>query len=77
MADLKVSSPSDMAMRTALISMTIGGVSALLLPGALALVACLLWIHLRRYRHLHAQALAALWQPGSSPRVALARAGTR
>lgn len=62
-------------MRTAFVTMIIGGLSALLLPGAMALVGCLLWIHLRRYRHLHAQALAALWPPVRASRMALAPAG--
>lgn len=58
-------------MRTALTTMAIGSLSALLLPGALALVGCLLWIHLRRYRHLHAQVLAVLLRsPGVLASVA-------
>jgi hypothetical protein len=40
--------------------LAVGGLSALLLPGALALVACLLWAHARRYRPLHVRAVAVL-----------------
>ena len=47
-------------MRNGCSALAIGGLSALLLPGALALVACLLWVHARRYRHLHGHAVARL-----------------
>lgn len=47
-------------MRHGFATFAVGSFGALLLPGALALVACLLWVHLRRYRSVHAQVLAAV-----------------
>lgn len=49
-------------MRDVLPALALGALGALLLPGALALVACLLWVHARRYRHLHGRAFIALRQ---------------
>lgn len=47
-------------MRHGFATLAIGSLGALPLPGALALVACLIWVHARRYRTLHGRALAAL-----------------
>lgn len=48
-------------MRHGLAVLAVGSLGALLLPGALGLVACLLWVHARRYRSLHGRALSSLW----------------
>lgn len=50
-------------MRNFLPALAFGALGALLLPGALALVACLLCTHTRCYRQLHQRAPAAL-RPG-------------
>ncbi|MHB1057394.1 MAG: hypothetical protein ACYC0F_05895 [Rhodanobacter sp.] len=47
-------------MRDGYSALAIGVLGALLLPGALVLVACLLWAHARRYRYLHGHAVARL-----------------
>ena len=50
-------------MRSGIITtLVVGGLGALLLPGALALVACLLWVHAQRYRALHGRILATIGQ---------------
>ncbi|MGN6383206.1 MAG: hypothetical protein ACTHMK_11465 [Dyella sp.] len=50
-------------MRSGIITtLVVGSLGALLLPGALALVACLLWVHAQRYRALHGRILATLGQ---------------
>lgn len=50
-------------MRSRIImTLAVGGLGALLLPGALALIACLLWVHAQRYRALHGCILATLGQ---------------
>lgn len=49
-------------MRRSLLTLALGALGALLLPGALVLVACLLWVHAQRYRHLHGRAFIALRQ---------------
>ena len=46
-------------MRSGIITtLVVGSLGALLLPGALALIACLLWVHAQRYRALHGRILA-------------------
>lgn len=54
-------------MREGFAAVVIGCLSALLLPGASALVACLVWVHARRYRHLHRAAFASLWRACRAP----------
>ncbi len=50
-------------MRSGIITtLVVGSLGALLLPGALALIACLLWVHAQRYRALHGRILATLGQ---------------
>ena len=56
-------------MRSRIImTLAVGGLGALLLPGALALVACLLWVHAQRYRALHGRILSTLGQHRRWPR---------
>lgn len=56
-------------MRSGIITtLVVGSLGALLLPGALALVACLLWVHAQRYRALHGRILATLGQHRRWPR---------
>ncbi|MGN6227592.1 MAG: hypothetical protein ACTHNM_09170 [Dyella sp.] len=56
-------------MRSRIITtLAVGSLGALLLPGALALVACLLWVHAQRYRALHGRILATLGQHRRWPR---------
>lgn len=54
-------------MRHGFATLAVGSLGALLLPGALALVACLLWVHLHRYRAVHARLFAGWRRPGRLP----------